>query len=331
MNKRIIRFLATMLSVVCLAPFVFQPLKVMADENLNTTAKEEADKVREIVSTIATLRANAMLEKNLDDTVVASTNGLSAIYTQIEALEKELFSFGVQEYTTDELLAEFEGQVSPYAYLPPSTSSVKWYMYGYDYVYEGVPYRVRLLYAQGLSSASNLAGGADSRPMYSSKKEETLSNISTLASIYAQKIIGQIPVVTWTPYELLFSNYGTISDFQHYVTYRYVITVCFSYVYPLSEGESAEQMTFVSSSVAVSCAHTFAGYLDGTPIARNVGDQNYTINATNYASKEWSCKAYKYPSTYSSSFVSNFSIYNMDNTRMVVQNLATPNAWSLIY
>ena len=66
MNKRIIRFLATMLSVVCLAPFVFQPLKVMADENLNTTAKEEADKVREIVSTIATLRANAMLEKNLD-------------------------------------------------------------------------------------------------------------------------------------------------------------------------------------------------------------------------------------------------------------------------
>lgn len=314
-----------------LAFILCQPISVSAQEFSDASIKE-ADQVQEIICMLASLRASAMLEEDLDGTMDVLNNNVSETNSQIEMLEDRLSLLGVQEYTLEELQNEFGDSLSPNAYLPPTTSNVKWYMHGYNYIFEGVPYKVRLLYAQGLSSASILCGGADSKPMYSSRLDETLGNITTLASIYAQKIIGKVKVVEWTPYELLFSNSGTITDFQHYITYRYTITVCFAYVYPLSEGESAEEMTTVSSSVAIDCSHTFAGFLDGDPIVDTEDIENpYTENAVNFASKEWACKAYKYPSTDSSSFVSSISIYNKDGTRKVTENLATPNAWSLIY
>lgn len=335
MNKVVTRLLAFAFSLIFLFQAIPYSVTVRADSNIEMSSDEELNRVKELIGAIGSLRANAMLEECVDGYAVASADETSQTEVLIQTLEAELFSIGVEEYTTEELLEEFGDQFSPDAYLPPSTSSVNWYMYGYNHVYEGVPYKVRLLFAQGLSAASNLAGGADSRPMYSSPWEFVVSTVTELGNIYVQKLLGDVAstskVVGWTPYELLFSAGETITDFQHYVTYRYVITVCFSYVYPLSEDESAEQMTFVSSSVAVSCSHTFAGFENGVPRTFEAYQDDYTVNAANYASKDWSCKAYKYPATDSSSFVSHLSIYNKDGTRKVYVSLATPNAWSLIY
>ncbi|MBB2483435.1 hypothetical protein H5P36_25100 [Bacillus sp. APMAM] len=172
--------------------------------------------------------------------------------------------------------------MTPYVSTPPSTSHIKWHSYNFTWNYNGKDYDVQELYAQGLDGSSNLATGANGVPLWQNANL-LVDGIKTLASIYVQKGIGLIPVVQWSPYELLFSSSTTnVTSNSDIVTYRSLSTVCFAYVKKHGASDTSQSLSFVSNEFSIASTQTLAGYKNGSPYTKSYDSTNFA-SADNYA------------------------------------------------
>lgn len=143
--------------------------------------------------------------------------------------------------------------------------------------------------------------------------------------------IGLIPIVQWTPYELLFSSTENVTNNSHVVTYKSLSTVCFSYVKLSNQSDSSQDLSFISNSVSVASSHTLAGFKNGSPYTETTDKPANTISADTYAPLKGAVESYVDIYAPSLSYVSYYRFYNQDKTKSVTEYVINPSFPAQIY
>ena len=207
-------------------------------------------------------------------------------------------------------------------------------MHGSYYLFEGVRYYVKQLYAQGLGSGSSLCGGADGVRLYTKTElfiREGIKVLSVSAEL-AQGLLEEVyPLMSYLPtdYSFLIGDDVTNSDIR--ATYRYSTTVCFCYVRKATENEDTEDLYFTSTSVNFSGFTYIAGWKNGVPFTSPNVPIDFTQHSMNYTSREMACKAFKYNNSDRRSYVESYSFYDEDGIRKHKVRFPKPGARIDVY
>lgn len=301
-------------------------VRVSAAEAENADEQRQSAEVDAMINRIGELRAKQLLEEEMVDD---SMNRISSSgkESQIQTIENELLSLGVDILTKDEV-DSIVGENSVRAVVPDTTTSVRWYSYTSTYTYSGEEYVVQRVYAQGRTSASNLCVIDSGKTLYDCEGVAITENTDIL-SIYVSKAVGMIPWLSYLPYELTGGTFtylsGTVDEVCS-ATYSIVGTVCFSYVYPEEDGESAQMLSYVSTSFNMSATVSVAGMQNGQTYAYSCDDISGTTSATNYASLSTAVESYVYGSTSTGcSYVHYIRFYGPDGQLGTQVNLPQPS------
>lgn len=233
-------------------------------------------------------------------------------------VEKELNKLGVTALTPTQV-EQIINTPSIKQEVPRSTIEIKWYSKRYTYTYNGKKYNIQKLYAQGMCGGTGLANGKDGATLYSGTGR-VINNLSTIASIYAQKAIGLVPAVQWAPFELLFSNNDNTTSNSHKVTYRSLQTYCYIYVKPHGKPDDYQELCWSSNKVTVASTHVLAGYRNGSPYTKSTDKKN-TIKADKYANAYKALARYTDSRQPKFSFVESYTFYNHNKSKYVKQLL----------
>lgn len=304
--------------------FTFSSIGFAANENTKDVANLEVEvqkeKIQKTLEKLQDSRAKKLLEQEKKNRV-----GVQELESNETSLENDLKVLGVKKLSQKEVKEHFSDPdvITAQTIVPPSTSAINWYAYNYTYYKNNVSYAVMDLYAQGLNGNSNLAVGANGAVLYSNK-EILVKNITNIASMYVQKAIGQIPVVSWLPYEFLFSNNTNVTNNSHVITHRSLSTVCFNYVKLTGQSDDYLDLTFRSNMITVASSHTLAGYNNGSPYSKTT-DRTQTTYADNYSSAAYAVNAYiSYAYNPSRSYIDSYSFYNPDRSKSIKYYVVTP-------
>lgn len=206
----------------------------------------------------------------------------------------QLEKLGVVELTKEELSeicanAGNDAVQTQGAYTPPeSTSSITWYMSGpySSTLSNGNPIKYFYLRAQPTGMACDLVKSANVPLITSSVLFSDF--VYMLGEIYVQKAISLVPIVQWTPYELLFnkslnSNIQTASSYQ--VTALMATTAKYVYLGPggaTLDDEGTFNINYLTHSVSVAETHVHSYILDGKA-KQATASREYTVACDNYA------------------------------------------------
>lgn len=327
--------LFTMLCLIC--PTLFGAISVRAVDNTSLTDVnhdliDDSEQVRDIITQIGHIRLQEMTNSKNDE-VGLNSSRLSDNSSAILVMEEQLKELGVSKLTDSEVMQQFSGPSSPYAYLPPSTSSVEWYMHGSYYTFEGTMYYVKQLYAQPKSFSSNLAD-YDDGVVLQTDGERALEGMTKLLSfgleLFVDNALSNIKTLSWIPIDFGIDQNITLSETKYTVSYQYLVTVCFCYVNLASEDENVDELTYTSTVVDLQGTSEVFAISDGQNI-HGSNDYAEIIYSSNYASKESACRAFVYISAPQSAFVKSWYFYGPDGKRSAEIGFPTPMAWSLIY
>ncbi len=311
----------TLVSVLTI--FFYIPLS--ADETIENTMTQEKHNEKERGKFEEVLeKLSELSEQRLSDLSEERDGTLQRLNTN--DIEQELLELGVDKLSQEdlnELNEKANDDISINATTPPSTDSVDWYSYRMDTYHEGDRYEVQQLFAMSKTSDSNLANGADGVHI-NTGENLVLSTIEELASVYVQKIIGTIPVVQWTPYELLGPEYEQVTLDTHQVTYRSTQTVIFAYVKPYGTSDSNQELSFVSNRVDLAHSHTFAGIDNQGPYSKPTDEFNLGIPADEYGSINAAVSSYLTGYGTQSSFVEDYRFYDHNQEVAVTQPVLNP-------
>ena len=188
---------------------------------------------------------------------------------------------------------------------------------------------VHRVYAQALSSASNLAVIDSGSTLYDCEDVVITENTDIL-SIYVSKAVGLVPWLSYLPYELTGGTFtylsGTVDEVCS-ATYSIMGTVCFSYVYPIEDGDDWEMLSFVSTSFKMAAAVSVAGVQNENPYAYTYDEINGTTASTNYSSLELAVQAYvNGASAPRNSYVDYIQFKGPDGKLAAHVNLPTPDS-----
>lgn len=303
-------------------------------ELTNQSNIENNEKVNNILNQLGEIRA-AKMNTETQFAPQSAKMQSEAMYCTIEAeLEQQLADLGVVQLNDAEIQQLTGGDVSPQTTVPSSTSSVRWYSTQYTHMYNNMKYSVQHVYAQGLDARSILSTGPQSKALYSSQ-EVVINTAKEIASIYAQKAIGQVPVISWMPYEFFFTNGTSYVNNSHRVDYVSKSTICFTYVKEANNSSSRELLSYVSSSVSVSYSHTLAGISNGETYVNHYPELNKTkvttISASTFAPFTDAIISYIDGAANSRSFVSSYTFYNQGRTKSITQSLPMPTFPGAVY
>lgn len=326
--------LALAAASLSLSAIALQSDSVAIAELTNQSNIENSEKVNNILNQLGEIRA-AKMNTETQFAPQSARMQSEVMYNTIETeLEQQLTELGVVQLNDTEIQQLTGGDASIQAAVPSSTSSVKWYSTQYTHTYNNKKYSVQHVYAQGLSASSILATGGQSRALYSSQ-EVVINTAKEIASIYAQKAIGQVKAISWMPYEFFFSNGTSYVNNSHRVDYSSNLTVCFTYVKEANNSSSLELLSYVSSSVSVSYCHTLAGISNGKTYVNHYPELNKTkattISASTFAPFTDAIISYIDGSASSRSFVSSYTFYNQGRTKSATQSLPMPTFPGAIY
>ncbi len=274
-----------------------------AEQDLdNRKVTIEKQEIIDIMAQLSELRSKNLLQQAITNNKQNRNIDFERKETE---LEKRLASLGVNRISDTEVRALMKNTRFD---LPPTTDSIKWYDYDIIVYRDGKRYDVQEVYAQGLDGNSSLALGKDGHIMYSNKKI-IVNELKNIASIYAQKAISLIPIVSWLPYELLFVSGDNATINSSNITYRSLSTVCFSYV---NEQGKPQELSFISNTYDIAASHTYAGYKDGKPFADPVSTYN-VVYADRYASTSAAVDSYVEICAPSLSFSDTFEFREYDD------------------
>lgn len=229
---------------------------------------------------------------------------------EITSIEEQLSSLGVRALSEAELnsFLSQSGTTSSRISQPPNTNTVKWYLHeNTNYLYNSEYYDIQRLVAVGYNPGGTLVTGKDNEPFYTNAQK--LANGATTAiSIYVQKLIGLIPVVQWTPYELLFSNTPSNVFSTSYVTHRCVSSIIFTYVKKSSQSDDQYALSMFSNSLVIDI-HAHGISVVNSQTYKYSKQDSINVMADNYGSIPAAIQAYhgtlgKYD------YISKYTIYS---------------------
>lgn len=261
----------------------------LSNINVNAATVSKEDKIESIFDDMSCYYTQNQMDDNGKST-------MQSIKKQNE-WNKELQKMGVTKITSKEAMKITNNKSIA------SLRNVSFYTYNETYTYRNKKYSIRKLYAASTGPGNKLDNGGDGRKLYTGQ-EYTVKNIKYIASIYAQKTIGLIPVVQWLPYELLFSDNSNVTNQSHTITYRSTQTFCYIYVRPYMASQDKEELCFTSNKVCVSYSQVLAGYKTVTkkvnnkkrtyhvPYTVSKDTQSKIIKAKNYSSTQAAVKRY---------------------------------------
>ena len=84
-------------------------------------------------------------------------------------------------------------------------------------------------------------------------------------SIYAQKAISYVPIIKWTPYELLFSNSASNVFNSSYVTHRCVSSIEFIYVKKSSQSPDSYLLYNYANKLSIAVNAHGAAVINSNP------------------------------------------------------------------
>lgn len=233
--------------------------------------------------------------------------------------DKELNQLGVTALTANQAKEIINNKPGIKQEVPRSSLEIAWYSKRFNHTYKGKKYSIQKLYAQGMCGGTGLANGKNDATLYTGTGR-VVNDLSVLASVYAQKIIGSVPAVKWAPFELLFSNNENTTSSSHTVTYRSLQTYCYIYVKPYGKSDDYQELCWSSNKVQVACTHILAGYRNGKAYTKSK-DTNTTIKATNYGKSIKALERYVNSRNPKLSFVENYTFYNHNRKKYVKQRL----------
>lgn len=205
--------------------------------------------------------------------------------TKVDQIENQLSALGVQKLSEEELNKFFDdrGVESSRVSQPPNSNTVTWYLYNYsNYQYNSTNYDVQRLIAIGNNPGGMLVTGQDNVSFYSGK-QKVANAVTNAVGIYAQKAVGTIPIVQWTPYELLFSNSSANVFNSSYVTHRCVSSIAFTYVKKASQSDDYYSLSLYSNKLSLAVNAHGAAVVNSVPKTYSEHKTN-TITADYYNS-----------------------------------------------
>lgn len=208
-------------------------------------------------------------------------------------IEEKLSELGVKQLNDEELLEFFaeRGIVSTRVSKPSDSNTVKWYLYtSRNLTYGSKKYDVQRLVAVGNNPGGMLVTGGDNEEFYSDE-QKLVNGAKYAASIYAQKAIGLVKFIQWTPYELLFSSSSSDVFNSSYITHRCVSSIEFSYVKDASLSDASFRLCKFSNKLSIASNAHGAAVKDSKPETYSV-QKNGTISSDNYGSTSSAMKAY---------------------------------------
>lgn len=319
------RLLAAILS---LCVFLLSPYTVQADttENQNNIELQKATEIDALIDEIGALRSQLILREQIENDVTFSLRSDSTVEAEIQKLENELDSLQV-EILTDKEVSAIAKSAAVRAVVPDTTNTVRWYSSTYTYTFEGESYIIQRVHAQGRTSGSNLCVIDSQKTLYDCNNV-VITEKTDILTVYAQKLAGMVKWLSFLPYELTGGTFtypsGAVDEVCS-ATYSIVGTVCFSYVYPESEGETAQMLSHVSTSFNMSATLTVAGVHNARPYAYSPDPINRTVSATDYGSLVAAAKAYVYGSSAPGcSYVNYIQFRGPDNMLGAHVNLPQP-------
>ncbi len=318
--------LSALIVVLCLfiAPMTYADTNVTNETSLNQEQKE----IIEIFSKLGEQAAKSNLPTHNDQAQTIESFSTSSDNNETRAsLESQLAELGVKEISQEEVNRQFGDPNNspnyPSIALPPSTSSVKWYSKSSTLNKNGKTYVIQMLFAQGLNPDSNLYSAVNNAVLYSDQSV-IAKNVRYLVQMYAQKAIGLIPVVQWTPYELLFGDAAQATNNDYLITHRESTTMIYSYVRESTQSANSFKNTYVSNMISVASTHTLAYYdkaankpkTKSTDFATTTYDENFGNTSKAVDSFISGIKGV--------SNITSFTFYNHDKTKSLTYPISTP-------
>jgi hypothetical protein len=330
MKKVAVLMLSTLMLLLSFSSVSAAERRASEQDLQNALVITQKEKILAIMEELSEYRANRLLQAAKSEEYGVNTyNYNSSMLDSTEVrLEAELQKLGVNPISYEEALAihngsSVGGDVSIQVTVPPSNSNVRWYELNYYITRSGTTYEIQELYAQGLSNGTNLAKGQNGVTLYTIK-QIAVKNLTQIASVYAQKVIGLIPIVQWLPYEFLFSDNSQVTNNSHVITHRSLSTVCFTYVKLSGQSDNYQNLSFISNMVTIASSHTLAGYRNGSPYSKTTDKVN-TEYASNYASGTAAVNSFTDPYAPRSSYISFYRFYNHDQTASLTQYIINPS------
>lgn len=299
--KNVKKVLASFLVFAIMLPLSIPVMAIESNENTNQQnlnnleVEAEFEKINDILSKMSMAYA-IQLRDDITNQTSQDPQNANSVASSIEDYEAELFNLGVSKLTYEEVLEKFPIEESEFSTRDlfedlPCNDSICWYASPARSYEEGnTRYKLQFLYAQAKSEGTNLAQVYDD---YLYKDPTLIGALEELAGIYIQKAIGLIPIVQWTPYELLFCDRDeTYRSNGQRIMYTALETACFAYVYPESLGEDYVQLTYSSNMFSIAAMEANYGFKDGKPFTKS-WDQEITEKADNYAKIQPALEAYE--------------------------------------
>lgn len=226
-------------------------------------------------------------------------------------IENELSLLGVHKLSDDELYSFLNDiGISTYANRPSDSNTVKWYSYtSYNQSYGSQKYDVKRLIAVGNNPGGMLVTGADNVKFYSGK-EKRANAVKNALAVYVQKAIGSIPVIQWTPYELLFSNSSENAFNSSYVTHRCVSSIEFSFVKNSSQSNNYYKLSKYSNKLSIAVNAHCAAVINSKPKTYSE-NKSTTILSKDYGSISKAIQTYTSTSAYYD-YIQYYEIHSYD-------------------
>lgn len=218
--------------------------------------------------------------------------------SKVSDIENELSLMGVQKLNNDELYNFLSDRgISTKVNKPSNSDTVKWYLYtSSNQSYGSQKYDVQRLIAVGNNPGGMLVTGADNVKFYSGQ-EKRANAVKNAFVVYVQKAIGSIPVIKWTPYELLFSNTSSNVFNSSYVTHRCVSSIEFSFVKKSSQSDNYYALCKYSNKLSIAVNAHGAAVVNSKPTTYSE-HKSTTISSDNYGSVSKAIQTYVNAATY---------------------------------
>lgn len=301
----------------------------------NEIVQQEKEKVEDLLREIARIASEIEYAQRVESHITLNENSKvnaedqATLQNSIVDIENQLESLGVKQLSPMEvqmlkMIDNSESMVIPMISVPPSTSNTKWYSNSY-YVYRGEgKYEIQDVYAQAMTVTSVL--GKRVSGTVQTETQKFIDQLKALASVYAQKAIGLVKIITLMPYELSFGNSKTVQDYQTLYYGDLTNQMCFTYV--KFETHSSQRLSLVTNQLYYNIDLNTHWVYNGIPGGYPVNKRGSTASG-NYANSSTAVSNYMGATMYD--FVTGIDIANYENTIKDRINIYCPTAPGLIY
>lgn len=245
-------------------------------------------------------------------------------FDEVENVEQELASLGVEKLTPEEVQTQFGNTNTPNTRINvPVSNNVTWLSQRVDYPHYGTTYEVQTLIAQANEKNSDLKKSGSLAVSSSYSWEVGFMNLITALATSAAGQLSSGASLAVTVYDSVsglvsgISKTTKISSASVVYTYSHVTTATFKYVKEKGHPDMLQELTFASTKGLTTIGYQYPAFnYSGGSVTPNVIQGQRTLVSTpkNYNSTLAAVEQYNYEmGATKGSFVNSVSIKGIEN------------------